>query len=101
MRIDAKRVREASSLEDLVVAFTGESLHPGAGGEKRFRCAVHGDGVDEHPSGRVNLAKQVWFCDVCRSGGDAISFVMRYDGCGFRHALSFLADRAGITRGGR
>jgi hypothetical protein len=96
MTLDRERVREANPLEDVVAELTGESLQPGAGDDKRFRCSLHGDGVDAHPSGRVNIAKQQYYCDVCGTGGDVFDFVTRQKDCSFKDALWHLAQRAGI-----
>ena len=98
VRFDRERVRDANPLEDVIVELTGESLHASTAGEPRFRCAFHGDGVDAHPSGRVSIAKQRWYCDVCATGGDVFSFAMRHYGCTFSEALATLADRAGTKR---
>ena len=96
MKLDREAIRDANPLEDVIAELTGELLRPSAGEEKRFRCALHGDGVDKNPSGRVNIAKQEWYCDACAVGGDVFSFVMRQKGCTFKEALGYLAERAGI-----
>ena len=101
MRLDRERVREASPLEQVIPELTGESLHLGAGGEPRFPCSFHGDGVDKHPSGRISASRQLWYCDVCASGGDVFAFVMRHRGYVFKDALAFLAERAGTNRSHR
>lgn len=50
------------------------------------RCPFHADG------GRPNLhiypASQSWYCFRCAIGGDAISFVRRIEGLGFRDAVA-------------
>ena len=47
------------------------------------------------------MAKQLWFCDVCQSGGDVFTYVMREKRCNFKEALEYLAKRAGLRRGRR
>ena len=96
MKLDRETIRDANPLEDVIAELTGESPSPGASDAKRFRCALHGDGVDEHPSGRVNVTRQQWFCDPCGVGGDVFSFVMRHRECTFKEALVFLSKRARI-----
>lgn len=57
-------------------------------------CPFH----DDHsPSMSVVPHKQIFHCFVCQTGGDALSFVMKYHRMGFREALEFLAERAGVT----
>ncbi|MDX2115099.1 MAG: DNA primase [Planctomycetota bacterium] len=56
-------------------------------------CPFH---ADHNPSMYVVPAKQIFHCFVCGAGGNAIDFVTRYHGMGFREALQFLAERAGI-----
>jgi hypothetical protein len=45
---------------------------------------------DRNPSLRVNAEKQVWFCDPCHIGGDAIRFVEVVENCSFKEALAIL-----------
>jgi hypothetical protein len=96
MTLDREQVRKANPLEDVIAELTGESLQPGTSEERRFACSRHGDGVDKHPSARVNTVKQQWYCDVCQQGGDVFDFVSRQKDCTFAGALVYLAQRAGI-----
>ena len=96
MKLDREQIRDANPLEDVIAELTGESLQAGTAEKKRFRCSLHGDGVDAHASGRVNLTKQQYYCDVCGTGGDVFDFVMRQKECAFKDALWYLARRAGI-----
>src|SRR5688572_25713750 len=48
---------------------------------------------DRNPSLRVNVEKQVWYCDPCSSGGDVIRFIELVEKVSFKEALSIL----GIT----
>ena len=95
--LDKEAVRHASRLEDVVAILTGAALQSNGGGEPLFRCRLHGDGSDDHASGRVNVTAQTWYCDVCQEGGDLFRFVERYRDCSFRDALTWLAERAGLT----
>ena len=50
-------------------------------------CPLHDD---RHPSLRINLEKQVWYCDPCGSGGDVIRFIELVENISFREAVSIL-----------
>jgi hypothetical protein len=92
-RLDKEAIRAANRLEDVIAALTGQSLSRNGSQEVAFRCLLHGE--DRHPSGRVNLEKQQWFCDVCKAGGDVIEFVIRHQQTDFKGALAWLAQRTG------
>lgn len=77
----------------MIPALTGEQLS-GRGAELVTRCP-NPSHVDEHPSCRVNVGKQLWCCDPCGIGGDVFEWVKRYRQCDFRDALTWLAARAG------
>lgn len=56
-------------------------------------CPFHDD---RSPSMFVSPAKQIFKCFACGAGGDALSFVQKYDGVEFPQALEHLAEGAGI-----
>jgi len=56
-------------------------------------CPFHDD---RSPSMFVSPAKQIFKCFACGAGGDALSFVQKYDGVEFLQALEHLAEVAGI-----
>jgi DNA primase len=92
----------ATELKELVrsrtdiVQLIGESLtlQPERGG-RLFKglCPFHDD---HNPSLQVNPERQTYKCWSCNEGGDCFSFVMKYEGVGFREALESLARRAGV-----
>ncbi|MEM1423344.1 MAG: DNA primase, partial [Planctomycetota bacterium] len=87
---DKDRVRDATDIVDVI----GEHLElKPAGNEFKCLCPFHDD---RNPSMCVVPRKQMYHCFVCGAGGDAFKFVMHYHGMGFREALEFLAQRAGI-----
>jgi DNA primase len=45
---------------------------------------------DRHPSLRVNVDKQLWYCDPCANGGDVIRFIEVAEKVDFKDALSIL-----------
>lgn len=85
-----RRVLDATDIVRLI----GEhvTLKP-KGREFACVCPFHND---HNPSMYVVPAKQIFHCFVCNAGGNAIDFVMRFHGMGFRESLEMLASRAGI-----
>lgn len=55
-------------------------------------CPFHND---HDPSMRLNTRKQIYKCFVCGAGGDAISFVRRYEKLTFPQAVKKVADLIG------
>ena len=79
-----------------LIALVGESvaLHSQRGGRIfKALCPFHDD---HNPSMEVNPERQTYRCWVCNKGGDCFSWVMEYEGVGFREALVSLANRAGV-----
>ena len=93
--VDKEAVRRGNPLEDVIPELTG---HPvtGNGTERLTRCHRAGH-RDVHPSLRINVEKQRWFCDPCQSGGDVFAFIQEFQGVDFQEALAFLAVRAGLN----
>ena len=57
-------------------------------------CPFH---EEKTPSFKVNQARGVWHCfGSCQEGGNAISFVMKINGCNFVEAVKYLAGKVGI-----
>lgn len=56
-------------------------------------CPFHNE---KTPSFSVNRERQQYYCFGCEKGGDALSFVMEFEGLSFAEALRKLADRAGV-----
>ena len=57
-------------------------------------CPFH---KEKTPSFTVNHQKQFFHCFGCGAGGDAFSFVMKYEGVDYPTAIKILAERAGIA----
>ncbi|MEM7229851.1 MAG: DNA primase [Planctomycetota bacterium] len=90
---DKERVREATDLVKLI----GEHVALQSRGREWVGvCPFHDD---HRPSMAVVTHKDQAFykCHSCGAGGDAFTFVMEFHQMGFREALEYLADRAGIT----
>lgn len=45
----------------------------------------------------VTPEKQIYHCFGCGEGGNVIKFIMKVENIGFKEAIEFLAERAGIT----
>jgi hypothetical protein len=86
-------VRAGNRLEDLLPRDYGVKL-TGRGREVRGLCPFH---ADHHPSLRVNVQKQQWYCDPCGKGGDVFKWVMERDRLTFGEAARKLAARVGIA----
>ncbi len=56
-------------------------------------CPFHNE---KTPSFSVHPGKQVFHCFGCGEGGNALTFLMKYENDSFQEALKTLADRAGI-----
>jgi len=88
---DVARVKDAAD----IVRIVGEhvALRP-KGREYVGLCPFH----DDHkPSMNVVPSKGIFHCFVCGAGGDVLSFVQKYHKMEFREALTYLAERVGVT----
>lgn len=56
-------------------------------------CPFHGE---KSPSFSVSTQRQLYHCFGCGAGGDALRFVMEYDGLSFRAAVQQLAASVGM-----
>lgn len=66
----------------------------------KTNCPFH---KEKTPSFMVNPSKQIFHCFGCGIGGNAISFLMKYERMDFIEAINALADKANIAlpRSGR
>lgn len=57
-------------------------------------CPFHSE---KSPSFSVTPSKQMYYCFGCGAGGNAYTFVMKYENYSFTEAVKMLADRAGVA----
>lgn len=87
-----RRIRDSIRIEDAVGDLFGRTLSrsPGRPSELRCRC-IDPNHEDRHPSLRIDTNKQVFYCDVCQSGGDVFTVVQIARGCSYADAGRWLA----------
>ena len=56
-------------------------------------CPFHNE---KSPSFSVSPSKQMFYCFGCGAGGNAFTFVMKYENYTFPEAVKFLAEKAGV-----
>lgn len=59
----------------------------------KANCPFHSE---KTPSFVVSPDKQIFHCFGCGEGGNAVSFLMKYEKLDFREVMKLLADKAGI-----
>ena len=85
-----EEVLQANNIVDVV----GTYVHLQKKGANYFGlCPFHNE---KSPSFSVSEQKQMFYCFGCGTGGNAATFLMKYENYSFQEALQSLADRAGI-----
>jgi len=86
--IDTKTILYNADLASLVESSLGQ---PGkrSGHWLFWHCPFHPG--DQTPSLGVNQEQRDWFCFGCRKGGDAITWLVEYQGLTFQDACKYLA----------
>lgn len=85
-----EEVRQKSDIVDVISSYV--SLQK-KGSNYMCCCPFHGE---KTPSFSVNRSRQIYKCFGCGEGGNALTFVMKYENCTFPEAMKILAERAGI-----
>ena len=85
-----EEVRQSNDIVDVISQY----MHLKRSGRNYFGlCPFHNE---KSPSFAVSPDKQIFHCFGCGVGGNAITFVMKIEGCSFIEAVQMLADRANI-----
>ena len=97
-RVETAEVAEVKRRHPIeeVIAGHGVELRP-QGGRLAGRCPFHDD---RSPSLVVYPETRSYYCFGCGAGGDAIDFVRRAGGLGFREALARLGEAPASAPGG-
>ncbi len=86
------KVRDANDVVDIISQYT---TFKNAGSNLMGLCPFP-DHREKTPSFSVSPTKQAYFCFGCKKGGNAINFLMDYNGMSFVEAIEYLAKRASI-----
>ena len=89
-REQVTEVLAAIDVAEIIGAYV--ELKP-AGSRLKGLCPFH---TEKTPSFIVSRDRQTFHCFGCGKGGDALGFLMEYEGLSFVEALRKLADRGGI-----
>ncbi len=77
-----------------IVDVVGTYVHLTKKGANHFGlCPFHSE---KTASFSVSERKQIFYCFGCHAGGNAATFLMKYENCSFQEALQRLAERAGM-----
>lgn len=85
-----EQIRQSNDIVELIGSYFPLKR---AGANFRALCPFH---KEKTPSFNVNPQKQIWHCFGCGVGGDAFTFVMKYENLDFPSAVRRLAERAGV-----
>ncbi len=85
-----EEVRNRSDIEQIIGSFVTLKR---AGSNVKGLCPFHNE---KTPSFTVYPGSQSFYCFGCGSGGDVITFVMKYNNLDYAGAVEYLAARAGI-----
>ena len=94
MQINQSIIEEIIHRTD-IVELIGRHLKLKRSGTNYFACCPFHN--EKSPSFSVNSVKQFFHCFGCGESGDAITFVMKYNGLDFIDAVKSLATGAGVN----
>ncbi len=86
-----EEIKERNNIVDLAENYVTLKRR---GGTYVGLCPFHSE---KSPSFTVYPSSSSFYCYGCGVGGDIINFVMRIENLSYPEALTFLADRAGVT----
>jgi CHC2 zinc finger len=88
LQFDAREIKRHADIFSIVSRYTRIWR---AGRQYLGLCPFHSE---RHPSFYIEPDRKLWKCFGCGLGGDVLAFVMRIEGCDFRHALGILAKHS-------
>ncbi|MDI6802005.1 MAG: DNA primase [Thermodesulfovibrionales bacterium] len=91
-------IEEIKSRLDIVDLVSETIALKKAGQNYKGLCPFHSE---KTPSFTVNPSKQIFHCFGCNKGGDMFTFIMDHENMTFQEAVSYLANKAGISIEGR
>ena len=94
MRYNDELIEEIRSRNDIVDVISGYVKLQRKGASYFGLCPFHNEKAG---SFSVSPAKQMFYCFGCQTGGNVITFLMKYENYSFAEALKVLAERAGIA----
>ena len=83
-------IRQKTNLPTLIAHYVPLKKHRG---RLVGLCPFH---QEKTPSFGIAKDKQSYYCFGCQASGDAVSFLRHVEGLGYREAVEWLAERAGI-----
>ena len=86
-----EEIKARTDLADLISSYGIDVKHAGA--SLKACCPFHSE---KTPSFNINQSKGFYHCFGCGESGDAITFVMKYEGLDFMSAVGKLAERCGV-----
>ena len=94
MRYSDEIIEEVRQANDIVEVIS-QYVHLRRSGRNFFGlCPFHNE---KSPSFSVSPDKQIFHCFGCGVGGNAITFISKIEGLGFKEAVETLAERANIV----
>ncbi len=94
LRFPEKILEDILNRVDIVELISGYIPLKKAGRNFRAACPFH---HEKTPSFMVSPEKGIYHCFGCNAGGNAFSFLMRYEHLDFREAVETLAKRVGVV----
>lgn len=91
--IEEEIIREILANTDIVDILSGHLALQPSGKNYRALCPFHSE---KTPSFLVSREKQIYHCFGCGEGGNALTFLMKYEKFTFPEAIRYLGERAGI-----